>query len=83
MEGSIDPTKAQISVPTSTIVYNDSNPVTSLYIYEYSSNELITRSFLAGDEFSIYYSPTAPPDMGNLQRLLLEGLLSIINFMLL
>ena len=43
--------------PTSTIVYNITqsddamisvSPVTSLYIYEMSSSELITRSFLAG-----------------------------------
>ena len=51
--------------PTSTIVYNmteedglDVSPVTSLYIYEISSSELVTRSFLADDGFIIQTSPT-------------------------
>ncbi|XP_040572701.1 protein eyes shut [Lepeophtheirus salmonis] len=50
--------------PTSTMVYSITNsdgimisPVTSLYIYEKSSSELITKSFLAGDEYVIHTTP--------------------------
>lgn len=53
--------------PTSLIVYNFSDPVTSLYIYEMSSSDLITRSFLAGDEYVIKTSPVMTHhDMGKL-----------------
>ena len=56
LDGSmISPTSTLHNVPTSIIVYNvtgsdliDASPVTSLYIYELSSSELVTRSFLAG-----------------------------------
>ena len=41
----------------------DASPVTSLYIYEMSSSELITRSFLAGDDFIIKTSPVFPDDV--------------------
>jgi len=37
--------------------------VTSLYIYEMSSSELVTRSFLAGDDFIIRTSPVFPADV--------------------
>lgn len=67
LDSSINPSQTiPIGTPTSTIVYNASDPVTSLYIYEYSSNELITRSFLAGDEYIINYSPTVSPEMGKI-----------------
>jgi hypothetical protein len=36
--------------------------VTSLYIYEISSSELVTRSFLAGDDYIIKTSPVFPID---------------------
>lgn len=62
IEGSIDPSKVGVMAPTSLIVYNFSDPVTSLYIYEISSSDLITRSFLAGDEYIIKTSPTMPSD---------------------
>ena len=56
LDGSmISPTSTLHNVPTSIIVYNvtgsgliNASPVTSLYIYELSSSELVTRSFLAG-----------------------------------
>ena len=65
LDGSIDPSNV-IMAPTSTIVYNFSEPVTSLYIYEISSSDLITRSFLAGDDYIIRTSPTLPSEeMGN------------------
>ncbi len=52
-------------IPTSTIVYNaTSDPVTSLYIYEVSSSDVVTRSFLAGDDYIIKASPTVPSEMG-------------------
>ena len=58
------PTSTLHNVPTSLIVYNvtgstdiDASPVTSLYIYEMSSSELVTRSFLAGEDFIIRTSP--------------------------
>jgi hypothetical protein len=58
LDGSmISPTSTLHNVPTSIIVYNvtgsdliDASPVTSLYIYELSSSELVTRSFLAGTQ---------------------------------
>ena len=63
LHGSIDPSPTDnLSAPTSTIVYNGTDPVTSLYIYEYSSSELVTRSFLAGDDYIIKTSPTIPTD---------------------
>ncbi|XP_059087709.1 protein eyes shut-like [Tigriopus californicus] len=45
--------------PTSTIVYNATNvpPATSVFIYEPSSSEISTKSFLAGDDFIIATSP--------------------------
>ena len=58
LHGSIEPSPTDITAPTSTIVYNGTDPVTSLYIYEYSSSELVTRSFLAGDDYIIKTSPT-------------------------
>lgn len=63
LEGSIDPSMPVLT-PTSTIVYNMSDlPVTSLYIYEISSSDLVTRSFLAGDDYIIRTSPTLSEDM--------------------
>ena len=59
IHGSIDPSGVMLA-PTSLIVYNFSDPVTSLYIYEMSSSDLITRSFLAGDDYVIKTSPTMP-----------------------
>ena len=56
IHGSIDPSAVFLG-PTSLIVYNFSDPVTSLYIYEISSSDLITRSFLAGDDYVIKTSP--------------------------
>ena len=56
IHGSIDPSGVFMG-PTSLIVYNFSDPVTSLYIYEMSSSDLITRSFLAGDDYVIKTSP--------------------------
>ena len=62
LDGSINPTPAG-SLPTSTIVYNmTDHPVTSLFIYEISSSELITKSLLAGDDFTIIASPTVGGD---------------------
>ena len=59
LDGSIIPTQVALEIPTSTIVYNMTDkPVTSLFIYEISSSELITRSLLAGEEFIIQTSPT-------------------------
>lgn len=45
--------------PTSTIVYNgtDLPPATSVFIYEPSSTDITTKSFLAGDDFIITTSP--------------------------
>ena len=57
IHGSIDPSAVFLGGPTSLIVYNFSDPVTSLYIYEISSSDLITRSFLAGDDYVIKTSP--------------------------
>ena len=62
LHGSIEPSPTDITAPTSTIVYNGTDPVTSLYIYEYSSSELVTRSFLAGDDYIIKTSPTINTD---------------------
>lgn len=62
IHGSIDPSQVMGLSPTSLIVYNFSDPVTSLYIYEMSSSDLITRSFLAGDDYIIQTSPTVGPD---------------------
>ena len=62
LHGSIEPSPTDITAPTSTIVYNGTDPVTSLYIYEYSSSELVTRSFLAGDDYIIKTSPTIQTD---------------------
>ena len=42
------------------------HPVTSLFIYEISSSELITKSLLAGDEFTIITSPTIAADEGSI-----------------
>ena len=57
LDGSIIPTQVALEIPTSTIVYNMTDkPVTSLFIYEISSSELITRSLLAGEEFIIQTS---------------------------
>ena len=65
IEGSIDPSKVDLIGPTSLIVYNFSDPVTSLFIYEVSSSDLVTMSFLAGDDYVIKTSPTIPSeDMG-------------------
>ena len=65
IEGSIDPSKVDLIGPTSLIVYNFSDPVTSLFIYEVSSSDLVTMSFLAGDDYVIKTSPTIPAeDMG-------------------
>ena len=36
--------------------------MTSLYIYEMSSSEVVTRSFLAGDDYIIRTSPVFPGD---------------------
>ena len=68
IEGSIAPTPVG-GLPTSTIVYNMTDkPVTSLFIYEISSSELITKSLLAGEEFTIIQSPTFGGDQGTLKR---------------
>ena len=66
LDGSINPTPVG-NLPTSTIVYNMTDkPVTSLFIYEISSSELITKSLLAGDEFTIITSPTFGGDQGTI-----------------
>ena len=62
IQGSIDPSKVVDLTPTSLIVYNFSDPVTSLFIYEVSSSDLVTMSFLAGDDYVIKTSPTIPAD---------------------
>jgi hypothetical protein len=58
----IYPTAAGGILPTSTIVYNFSDPVTSVYIYEVSSSDLVTRSFLAGNDYVIKTSPLIMED---------------------
>ena len=67
-------------MPTSTIVYNaTSAPVTSLYIYEVSSSDVITKSFLAGDDYIIKASPTVPSEMGKTNHVISTSWINSIH----